>query len=87
MILFRAQYTPVPDTDREHAQGAIERCDVAHREIAKNVWLIRVDDGDAAQWEARLNENAGAKNGTFHVTPASEDERKKVESGEIVLQK
>jgi hypothetical protein len=88
LVILKALYTPVPDTNPEYAQGAIERNDLAHREIARNVWLIRVPDpGDPNEWQQRLNDAVDAKHGAFHVVHASADEEKKVESGEVTLQK
>jgi hypothetical protein len=88
MLLLKALYTPVTGTDPEYAQGAIERNDLAHREVVHFAWLIEVPEpGDAAQWRARLNETVDAAHGSFDVVPASEDERRKVECGEITLQR
>jgi len=85
--LLKAIYTPANESDREYGQGAIERNELAHREIERNVWLIRVpDDAGPEEWQERLNESA-REHGSFRVVVASEDERKRVESGEITLQK
>ncbi len=85
--LLKAIYTPVPDSDVEYGQGAIERNELAHREITRNVWLIRVDEGTAADWQRRLNAAVDPKHGSFRVTEPTDDERRRVESGEITLQK
>src|SRR5947207_10228091 len=85
LIILKAIYTPVPNTDREYAQSAIERNELAHREIARNVWLIEVPEPD--DWQTRLNAAVDRKHGSFRVTDASDEEKKKVESGEITLQK
>lgn len=86
--LLKAIYTPVAGTDREYGQGAIERSELAHREISRNVWLIRVPDADGPEaWQRRLNAAVDAKHGSFRVIDSSDDERRRVESGEITLQK
>jgi hypothetical protein len=88
MVLLRAMYTPVKGSDPEYGQGAIERCELAHREIARNVWLIEVaDPGDDAEWQRKLNAAVDAKHGSFVVHHATAEERRKVASGEITLQK
>ena len=87
-VILKARYTPVPGTDIEYAQGAIERCDVRHREIARLVWLIAVDPpGDAAEWQAKLNANVDPKHGRFLVECATNEEVEAVRSGTIVLQR
>lgn len=86
-MLLRATYTPVPGSDREYGQGAIERWELAHREIRPNVWLIRVpDEAGTDVWQKRLTD-AARGHGTFGVAEASAEERRRVESGEITLQK
>ena len=86
--LMKAVYLPARDSDPEHGQGAIERHELAHREIEPFVWLIAVPPPpNATEWQCRLNETVGAQNGVFRVTEASEDEKRKVESGEIQLQR
>ena len=87
-VILKARYTPVPGTDIEYAQGAIERCDVRHREIARFVWLIAVDPpGDVAEWQAKLNANVDPKHGRFRVECATNEEVEAVRSGTIVLQR
>jgi len=86
--LLKAVYIPSPGSDPEYGQGAIERNDLAHREIEPFVWLIDVPPPpDAANWQCRLNEAVDPKHGTFQVMEATEEEKKKVESGEIQLQR
>jgi len=88
LVILKALYTPVPNTNPEYAQSAIERNDLAHREIARNVWLIRVGDpGDPSEWQQRLNAAVEAKHGAFRVIHATAEEERKVESGEVTLQK
>ena len=87
-VILKARYTQVPGTDAEYAQGAIERCDVYHREVERFVWLIAVEPpGDAAEWEAKLNANVSPKHGRFAVGRASAEEVEAVRSGKIVLQR
>jgi hypothetical protein len=88
MPLLKATYTPVPKSDPEYAQGAIERIDVPHREIARFVWIIAVPEpGD---WESRLNAALDSKDGPLHgsfsVTLPSAEEERDVAEGRIVLQ-
>ena len=87
-VILEARYTQVPNTDAEYAQGAIERCDVRHREIARFVWLIAVEPpGNPAEWQAKLNENVDPKHGRFRVQRATVEEEEAVRSGKIVLQR
>lgn len=86
--LLKARYTATAGSDPEYAQGAIERLELAHREIEHFVWLFEVPaPGDAARWARQLNEAVDAQHGSFRVEMASDEERRKVESGEITLQK
>lgn len=86
--LLEATYTPIEGSDREYGQGAIERNELAHREIRPNVWVIRVPDEEGpATWAKRLNAAVDSKHGSFRVVEASDEERRGVESGEITLQK
>ena len=86
-MLLKAHYTQVEGSDPEYAQGAIEKNDLPHREIARFVWLIRVPaPGDPAEWQRRLNGSVDRKHGSFRVIAASPEEQRKVESGEITLQ-
>ncbi|HYM61789.1 MAG TPA: hypothetical protein VEZ11_12960 [Thermoanaerobaculia bacterium] len=87
-VLLEATYHQVNGTDREYGQGAIERNELRHREIAPSVWLILVDaPGDTEVWRERLNAAVHKKHGAFSVRRASEEQERKVASGEIVLQK
>lgn len=87
-VLLEATYHQVKGTDREYGQGAIERNELAHREIAPSVWLILVDaPGDPEAWRERLNAAVTKEHGAFTVRRASAEQEKRVESGEIVLQK
>jgi hypothetical protein len=88
MLLLKALYTPVAGSDPEYAQGAIERNELAHREIARFVWIIEVPEpGDRDEWQRRLNAAVEASHGAFEVVAASEEERRRVECGEITLQR
>jgi len=88
IILLKAHYTPIKGSDPEYGQGAIERNELPHREIARFVWLIGVPEpGDLREWQQKLNDAVDPKHGSFRVSAASEEEKRKVESGEITLQK
>lgn len=88
LSLLKAVYLPAPQSDPEYGQGAIERNELAHREIEPFVWLIDVPPpNDPAEWQCRLNEAVDPKHGSFHVIDATDEEKRKVESGEIRLQK
>lgn len=88
LSLFKAIYLPLPDTDPEYGQGAIERNELAHRELERFVWLIEVPSpDDASEWQCRLNAAVDSNHGSFRVTEATDEEKKKVESGEITLQR
>ena len=87
-VILKARYTQVPGTDAEYAQGAIERCEVRHREVERFVWLFAVDPpGDPAEWQKRLNANVNPKHGTFAVERATAEEVEAVRSGKIALQR
>ena len=85
--LYQARYTPRPNADIEYAQGAIERCELAHREIEPLLWLVRADVTTAHELAGRLNAAVVPEVGTFSVEEASEEQRRRIESGEIELQK
>ena len=86
--LLKARYTPAPRTDPEYGQAAIERNDLPHCEIVRFTWLIDVPSpADAAEWQRRLNAAVDGRRGVFRVTEATEEEKRKVRSGEIVLQR
>ena len=87
-VLLKARYTAVPGTDPEYAQGAIERCEVRHREIAHFVWLFAAEPaGEPGDWQKKLNENVDPKHGRFSVERATPEEEEAVRSGKIVLQR
>ena len=72
-------------TDRELAQGAIERLELEHREIEARVWLIRVESGTPEEWARRLT--SVLPEGKFTGEPGSAEEIDRIRRGEIVLQK
>jgi hypothetical protein len=74
-------------SDRELAQGAIERHDLRHREIELRIWLIEVESGSAGQWAERLTQALPQGSGRFHGTIATPEETEKVRRGEITLQR
>jgi hypothetical protein len=74
-------------SDRELAQGAIERHDLRHREITPRVWLIEVEEGTPEDWAARLTAALPAGSGRFEGSAPSMEEIKKVRNGEIELQR
>lgn len=74
-------------SDRELAQGAIERHDLRHREIEPRIWLIEVDSGSAAEWAERLTRAMPEGSGRFQGTIATAEETEKVRRGEITLQR
>lgn len=87
-IILKARYTAVPCTDAEYGQGAIERCELRHREVERFVWLVAVDPpGDAVAWQKRLNAAVDPKHGAFAVECASPEEDEAVRSGKILLQR
>ena len=86
MFLMRAKYTPAAGADREHGQGAIERLELAHREIEQNHWLIAAPDDSIPNWTSRLKAALPKGTGTFEVSAASHEECEKVRAGEIQLQ-
>lgn len=85
-VLLKARYTSVPGTDPEYAQGAIERNELAHREIDPFVWLFQAE-GEPEEWERRLNATVDPKNGSFTVECATEEEEAGVREGTIMLQR
>jgi hypothetical protein len=87
-VLLKARYTAVRGTDAEYAQGAIERCEVRHREIARFVWLFAAEPaGTPAEWQKKLNDNVDPKHGRFAVERATAEEEEAVRSGKISLQR
>lgn len=86
--LLKAFYSRVKGTDPEYGQVAIEKNELPHREIERFVWLIQVPaPGDPADWQRRLNAAVDPKHGSFRVTHASDEEKRRVAEGKIVLQK
>jgi hypothetical protein len=73
--------------DREVAQGAVERHDLLHREVEPRIFLISVEEGDAAGWEKKLNAVLPHGSGRFHGAPANPEDVEKVRRGEIKLQR
>ncbi|HET7707004.1 MAG TPA: hypothetical protein VFM36_13035 [Thermoanaerobaculia bacterium] len=94
-ILFSMLANPSDDllkmtfdgSDRELAQGAIERHDLRHREIEPRIWLIEVESGSAAEWAERLTRALPEGGGRFEGKIASPEEIEKVRRGEIKLQR
>lgn len=87
-VLLKAHYRQVPGTDPEYAQGAVEKNDLAHREIVPMVWLILVDEpGDPDDWRNRLQSVTDSKHGSWSVERASAEDVEGVRSGRITLQK
>ena len=74
-------------SDRELAQGAIERHDLRHREIEPRIWLIEVESGSAAEWAERLTRTLPEGGGRFEGKNASPDEIERLRRGEITLQR
>lgn len=88
VVVLKIRYTQVPGTNPEYAQGAIERCDVSHREVERFTWLIAVDDdGDPAEWQRRLNAAVSPEHGSFAVECATPEEEQRVRDGTITLQR
>ena len=86
--LLKAFYSQVKGSDPEHGQVAIEKNELPHREIERFVWLIQVAaPADPAMWQRKLNDAVDPKHGSFRVTDASEEEKRRVAEGKIVLQK
>ena len=86
-ILLKARYTSIPGADPEYGQGAIERNDLAHREVEHFVWLIDTDDGDTDAWQRKLNAAVDPKHGSFTVECATPEEEQGVRDGTITLQR
>ena len=82
--LYRMQFD---GSDRELAQGAIERHDLLHREIEPRLFLISVEEGTATEWEQRLTDAVPKGGGRFHGAAATPDEIERVRRGEIQLQR
>jgi len=87
-VLLKAIYTATPGSDPEYGQGAIERNDLAHREIVHFVWLIQVPGPASTEdWQRRLNESVAREHGVFRVVETTAEEKRQVASGEITLQR
>ena len=86
-VLLKARYTSMPDANPEYGQGAIERNDLAHREVEHFVWLIETEDGDAEAWQRKLNAAVDPKHGSFAVECATPEEEQSVRDGTITLQR
>ena len=86
-VLLKAHYTSMPDANPEYGQGAIERNDLAHREIEHFVWLIETEDGDVEAWQRKLNAAVDPKHGSFAVECATPEEEQSVRDGTITLQR
>lgn len=85
--VIKARYKPVEGTDIEYGQGAIERNELPHREIAPLVWLLKVPvPPDLPHWQKKLNDAVDPKHGSFTVEYPTTDEQRRVESGEITFQ-
>ena len=88
MVVLKARYTPTEGSNPEYAQGAIEKNDLPHREIAHFVWLIQVEEpGDPKTWSANLNSVVDPANGAFVVEAATPEEEDDVRSGKITMQR
>ena len=88
LMLLKARYAQVPGTDPSYGQGAIERNDLAHREIEPFVWLIQVEEpGDPATWRANLNAAVSPEHGSFTVECATPEEESALAAGKITLQR
>ena len=85
-VLLKAHYTSMPGADPEYGQGAIERNDLAHREIEHFVWVFEAE-GEPAEWEAKLNAAVDPKHGSFTVECATPEEEQGVRDGTITLQR
>ena len=85
--LLKAHYRQVEGTDPSYGQGAIERNELAHREIEPFIWLILVDEGDSGNWRQRLDAVTNPKHGSWSVTKATPAEVEAVRSGKVKLQK
>ena len=86
--LLQARYTAVEGSDPEYAQGAIEKNDVAHAEVAHFVFVIQVDaNASCEEWQQKLNAAVDARFGSFRVEPATADEESAVRAGSVTLQR
>jgi hypothetical protein len=86
-IVLKARYIAVEGTDPEYGQGAIERNELRHHPLPHLQWLILVDSGDPASWQAKLNAAVDPKHGSFVVECASAEEEKQARDGTITFQR
>lgn len=85
--VFVARFHLKPGAEVEYAQGAIERNELRHREIERNVWVFVTEEFvGASEWERRLNSALPPEIGRFEVSEADEELKSRVRSGEIQLQ-
>jgi len=87
IVILRVTYTPVPETDIEYGQGAIERNELVHYPLTGVTWLIQVPaPGDLEEWRQRLDASVRGQRGTFAVQCPSAEEQARVDRGEIPFQ-
>jgi hypothetical protein len=87
-MILKVRYTAVEGTDIEYGQGAIERNELEHGVLDTSTWLIRIAaPGDPRSWEAKLNASVDPSHGCFHIEQPTEEELRRVESGEVAFQK
>jgi len=88
MTILKVHYSAADGADIEHGQGAIERNELEHSVLARVSWLIRVPaPADSAEWRRRLDASVDRSLGCFIVERPSEEDLRRVESGELVFQK
>lgn len=87
MMILKVRYVAVEGTDVEYGQGAIERNELEHSVLGPADWLIRVaPPADSRHWNAKLDASVDPNHGCFHVEQPTEEELRRVESGEIAFQ-
>lgn len=87
-MILKVRYIAVEGTDIEYGQGAIERNELEHSVLGTSTWLIRVAaPADPRAWDAKLNASVDPNHGCFHIEQPTEEELRRVESGEIPFQK
>ena len=87
-MILKVRYIAVEGTDIEYGQGAIERNELEHSVLGSSTWLIRVAaPGDPRSWDAKLNATVDPNHGCFRVEQPTEEELRRVESGELAFQK
>jgi hypothetical protein len=88
MMILKVRYIAVEGTDIEYGQGAIERNELEHSVLGSTTWLIRVaPPGDPRTWGAKLNASVDPNHGCFHIEQPTDEELRRVETGEIAFQK